>query len=49
MLAGATWAPAQQASRARSWTFEDYMQIQQLYSRWSQDENVGTIGLARVA
>ena len=34
MLAGATWASAQQARRAGSLTFEDYLQIQQLYSRY---------------
>lgn len=33
-LAGATWASAQQASRAGALTFDDYMQIQQLYSRY---------------
>jgi hypothetical protein len=33
-LAGAAWASAQQASRAGSLTFEDYIQIQQLYSRY---------------
>ena len=33
-LAGATWASAQQARRAGSLTFEDYLQIQQLYSRY---------------
>ena len=33
-LAGATWASAQQARRAGSLTFEDYLQIQLLYSRY---------------
>jgi hypothetical protein len=34
MFAGATWASAQHARRAGSLTFEDYLQIQQLYSRY---------------
>jgi hypothetical protein len=33
-LAGATWAFAQQGRHAGSLTFDDYLQIQQLYSRY---------------